>query len=122
MGYFSFLTTDSKKSIWNEGVSESNFRETVYMRDQKNNVWVEPSYEGYGVFGGKDVFELIAEMNGYKPDRDLGLNLLYSKGRNELLTPTFSFNKDFKWRGAKLMDCPYQGSFIGDYIKDRYQI
>lgn len=38
------------------------------MRDDKNNKWVEECYEGYGVFGGKDYYELLAEMNGVTLD------------------------------------------------------
>jgi hypothetical protein len=34
------------------------------MMDDKGNVWTEDNYEGYGVFGGKDYYELLAEMNG----------------------------------------------------------
>jgi hypothetical protein len=28
-------------------------------------VWSEDDYEGYGTFGGKDYYELLAEMNGF---------------------------------------------------------
>ena len=37
----------------------------VVMCDDKGNKYVEECYEGYGVFGGKDYYELLAEMNGY---------------------------------------------------------
>ena len=37
----------------------------VVMCDDKGNKYVEECYEGYGVFGGKDFYELVAEMNGY---------------------------------------------------------
>lgn len=36
----------------------------VVMRDDKNNKYEEECYEGYGEFGGKDYYELLAEMNG----------------------------------------------------------
>ena len=38
----------------------------VVMCDDKGNKYVEECYEGYGVFGGKDFYELVAEMNGYR--------------------------------------------------------
>jgi hypothetical protein len=38
------------------------------MIDDKGNVWTEDNYEGYGVFGGKDYYELLAEMNGVTSD------------------------------------------------------
>ena len=62
MGFFSFITNDTNKSIMNNC---SDFEtETVYLIDDKGNSWMETSYEGYGVFGGKDIFQLFAEMNG----------------------------------------------------------
>ena len=36
----------------------------VVMCDDKGNKYVEECYEGYGVFGEKDFYELFAEMNG----------------------------------------------------------
>ena len=35
------------------------------MTDDKGNEWIEDNYDGYGVFGGKDFYELMAEMNGF---------------------------------------------------------
>ena len=59
------------------------------MIDNKGNKWVEQSYEGYGVFGGKDYYELLAEMNGltceYEGEkytdymRGEGISLAFSK-------------------------------------------
>ena len=34
------------------------------MFDDKGNKWLERKYDGYGEFGGKDYYELLAEMNG----------------------------------------------------------
>jgi len=34
------------------------------MITEDGQVFTEKNYEGYGVFGGKDIYELIAEMNG----------------------------------------------------------
>jgi hypothetical protein len=39
------------------------------MIDNKGNVFTENEYEGYGVFGGKDYYELLAEMNGFTSDK-----------------------------------------------------
>ena len=58
MGMFSWYTQDKKHRI-RVGV---DFR--VVMTDDKVNQFVENCYEGYGVFGGKDYYELLAEMNG----------------------------------------------------------
>jgi len=62
MGFFSWKTQDTNKSIpsrYSEGKVFS-----VVMIDDKGNQWEEKKYEGYGVFGGKDYYELLAEMNG----------------------------------------------------------
>jgi hypothetical protein len=40
----------------------------VEMIDDQKNVWIEYYYEGYGEFGGKDFYELLAEMNGIQSE------------------------------------------------------
>ena len=67
MGFFSWNTMDTDKSIANEHSNRKTFR--VQMMDNKGNVWTEDNYEGYGVFGGKDYYELLAEMNGFTSDK-----------------------------------------------------
>jgi len=62
MGFFSWKTQDTDKSIANKYSIRRTFR--VQMMDNKGNVWTEDDYDGYGVFGGKDYYELLAEMNG----------------------------------------------------------
>lgn len=59
MGQFSWFTQDTHKRI----VNGRKFN--VIMTDDKGNQYREGWYEGYGVFGGKDYYELLAEMNGY---------------------------------------------------------
>lgn len=80
MGYFSFRTQDTDRSICN--IDQNIFPPfCVYMIDDKGNKWEEKAYEGYGEFGGKDYYELIAEMNGVPVDdplkRDKGLTLAF---------------------------------------------
>jgi len=67
MGFFSWNTMDTDKSIANEHSNRKTFR--VQMMDNKGNVWTEDNYEGYGRFGGKDFYELLAEMNGFTSDK-----------------------------------------------------
>lgn len=62
MGFFSWITQDTRRSIYNKFTGKKPFK--VIMTDNKGNQWVEEDYEGYGVFGGKDYYELVAEMNG----------------------------------------------------------
>jgi hypothetical protein len=78
MGLFSWITQDTVRSI----PSRYSERETfpVTMSDNKGNRWVETEYEGYGVFGGKDYYQLVAEMNGratgdLESDRTIGIHL-----------------------------------------------
>ena len=63
MGFFSWRTQDTDRSIANNYSTRPTFR--VQMLDDKGNVWTEDNYDGYGVFGGKDYYELLAEMNGF---------------------------------------------------------
>ena len=62
MGFFSWKTMGTDESIANQYSNRKTFR--VQMLDNKGNVWTEDNYEGYGKFGGKDFYELLAEMNG----------------------------------------------------------
>ena len=63
MGFFSWITSDTQKSITNVHTSK---RRTfpVFMVTQDGKVWREDNYMGYGEFGGKDIYTLIAELNG----------------------------------------------------------
>ena len=67
MGFFSWKTMDTDTSIPSQYSNRKTFR--VQMMDNKGNVFTEDSYEGYGVFGGKDFYELLAEMNGFTSDK-----------------------------------------------------
>lgn len=74
MGQFSWYTQDTHHRIVN------GEEKTVYMSDNDGNHYTEHCYEGYGVFGGKDYYELLAEMNGYGPDRQKGIDLAFGDG------------------------------------------
>ena len=73
MGFFSWMTQDTNRSIANHYSPEPVF--TVYMMDDKGNSWREDNYEGYGEFDGKDYYELLDEMNGGSGERDRGIEL-----------------------------------------------
>ncbi|MBC8522967.1 hypothetical protein H8D29_03470 [PVC group bacterium] len=66
MGQFSWIAQDSEEQI----CSTRGHQQTVYMKDDRGNVWMEKNYDGYGVFGGKDFYTLLSEMN---PDSTIDL-------------------------------------------------
>lgn len=76
MGFFSWTTSDTNKSISNKFSGRKPF--TVYMITEDGRCWKEENYEGYGEFGGKDIYELIAELNG-KKTRTEGIDLIFFK-------------------------------------------
>jgi len=40
-------------------------------------IFTEKNYDGYGEFGGKDFYELLAELNGLVSDRSAGIDLCF---------------------------------------------
>jgi hypothetical protein len=77
-GQFSWMTQDTGNQIG----SEKENTITVTMFDNKGNKWTEKKYDGYGEFGGKDYYELLAQMNGIeKPNRQDGIDLAFGKQR-----------------------------------------
>ena len=80
MGFFSWRTQDTDKSICNVHSHRTPFH--VEMVDDKGNVWAEDNYDGYGEFGGKDYYELLSEMNGGPSDRNYGIDLAFKDHPN----------------------------------------
>lgn len=102
MGFFSWKTSDTKKSIANTYSGRKTF--TVYMITENGLVFTENDYEGYGVFGGKDIYELIAEMNKLKSREEprlAAISLLFkTQITNGLKTYTQGHGEDadfFNW-------------------------
>ena len=93
MGFFSWKTQDTDKSIANSYSNRDVFR--VEMIDNAGNVFTEDNYEGYGRFGGKDYYELLAEMNGFVSEK-------YEKGTEEYTDEArgFGISLAFKDNGS----------------------
>ena len=110
MGFFSWMTQDTNRSIPSSYSGRAPI--TVYMLDDKGNSWKEEAYEGYGLFGGKDYYELLAEMNGFKT-RDEGIDVEFKNGK-PFITPNLVESNTWKWKDEKPMDCRAQGYFYYD--------
>jgi hypothetical protein len=128
MGFFSWKTQDTDKSIANKWSVRDTFR--VQMMDDKGNVWTEDSYDGYGEFGGKDYYELLAEMNGItanNPDelRGKGIELAFSKnnhsgvGTEGVLYPNLvEMAEGWRYDPMGPDSCEDQGFFYSDEDED----
>jgi len=110
MGFFSWKTQDTSKSIANEYSSRDTFK--VYMLDDKGNMWMESNYEGYGIFGGKDYYELLAEMNGLGTDRSKGITLAFSG--KEYKSPNLVESSDWEYVNDAPSKCEFQGFFYNN--------
>lgn len=113
MGFFSFKTQDTRRSIANNASRRPTF--DVYMVDNKGNEYHEPSYSGYGHFGGKDYFVLMAEMNGINEATDQRMRSraidLYYEPKEDTLFPNLYAKSGKSWRNKRPNDCKYQGFF-----------
>jgi hypothetical protein len=88
MGFFSWVTSDTNRSIPNSHTRMRNTF-TVHMITEDGQVFTEDSYDGYGEFGGKDFYELLAELNG-KSNRDEGIDIAFEDN------PSGEYNGKFK--------------------------
>lgn len=61
MGFFSWKTSDTGRSVSNAYSNRGTF--PVWVVSKCGKVLYEDNYDGYGVFGGKDIFDFIAELN-----------------------------------------------------------
>jgi hypothetical protein len=87
MGFFSWMTSDTGRSIANQHSRLRPF--TVHMITEDGQVFTENNYDGYGEFGGKDFYELLAELNGEKT-RSEGITLSFKDN------PSGDYNGLFK--------------------------
>lgn len=115
MGMFSWITQDTNRSIANGYSDRPTF--TVYMIDDKGNQWKEDDYGGYGVFGGKDYYELLSEMNGGPSDRVEGISMVYSR-KSDIKYPNLTEDPNWKWINIGPESCPEQGYFYDDDEED----
>lgn len=121
MGQFSWFTQDTNHRIVN------GEEHTIYMTDNKGTYYTEHCYEGYGVFGNKDYYELLAEMNGYPADRHKGIDLAFGNGvypmgdNPNILHPSLT-ELEPKYMGGVPESDPNQGFLMDedDYWEDEF--
>lgn len=126
MGQFSWFTQDTNHRI----VNDEPFK--VVMSDDKGNKYVEECYEGYGVFGGKDYFVLLAEMNGltleqFNGDEDAlrqaGIDLAFENspsGRNPNIKHPSLTERGWYCNGEAPESDPDQGFPLDEFEDDEY--
>jgi hypothetical protein len=76
MGFVSFITSDTKRSIPNIHSSRVTFH--VFMITKDRSIYSEEDYKGYGTFGGMDFFELIAILNKFSSRNEAIEKVFYS--------------------------------------------
>ena len=112
MTFISFVTNDTCESIPNKFSNKPTF--TIYMLDNKGNVWQENNYEGNGIFSGKDFFELLAEINGIKyRDEAVRAYLMDIDEKDSLIYPNIvrDIKKWRKWKNVPIYECEQNGYF-----------
>ena len=96
-GQFSWFTQDTNQQIGSQDENQI----PVYMFDDKGKYYYENDYDGYGVFGGMDYYELLDKMNGGEGDRGRGIDLAFGKEKtsSEVLFPALVTKPDkFNYR------------------------
>jgi hypothetical protein len=127
MGFSSFLTNDTQRSISN--VWSSRGALSVVMCDNKGNHWEDVAYDGYCNFSGVSYFVLLAYMNGAIDEliletgdnypelsaaRGIGIDLYYKQAEGTLypnLVESENFFTGWQWVNERPEDCRDQGYF-----------
>lgn len=119
MGFFSWKT-DKGVSISNIYSSRGSF--TVYLVTPWNKKIEESFYEGYGVFGGRDAYALLAQWNEPSRcsgddhnDRFIGLELTFERPDDIKFPLKFTEDKDARYEDLPASErCEDQGYFYDD--------
>ncbi len=116
MGQFSWITLDTNISIY----STEGYQFTVYLLCPDGTKLREDSYEGYGEFGGQDVYALVARWNypekcngDNEHDRSIGIEIAcYDEDHSKLKYPiklVEDGNLDYNDIYGYSTNCPEQG-------------
>ena len=128
-GQFSWMTQDTDQQIGSERQNTID----VWMYDNEGNQWFEKRYEGYGVFGNMDYFELLAKMNGYTEEdlvkteemRDIGIDIAYNKKKTKVkggkvLFPALVATGKFNWKRHDFTVAPEDDENQSWYQEEEY--
>lgn len=118
MGFFSWITSDTNKSISNAYTKRGAL--PVYLLIPKEfggGAIYEDDYEGYGEFGGEDAYDLLAQWNApekctgdVEHDRLVGIDLAY--GDEPVKYPLKFVETEVPYETVQASaDCPDQGYF-----------
>lgn len=119
MGIFSWIAQDTKQSIYIDGYQKPGYEQrTYYMWDNNGNSWKEPSYQGYGMFGGKDYYILLAEMNRVYGDnvsdkikREDGIDIEFYSYHDGTLFPNLTESSIWTWTNKRPIQHGNQGCY-----------
>lgn len=128
MGFFSWKTVDTKRSIPNMYSSRKTFPVVLLIpKEFGGGIIEEICYEGYGDFGGRDAYALLAKWNGPENctgvdevDRHFGIFIACGDDKMaKLKYPLKLVSKDYylktncTYESVKgfSKDCPKQGYF-----------
>ena len=131
MKEFSWITSDTNRSI----SIRRCFPVYVLIPEEFGGGYLmEDNYDGYGVFGGRDVYALVAQWNcpekckgangEWLPDKDvrgLGIDIACYDEQNAALRYPIKIveDKTIKYKdAAPSMSCPYQGYFYPEFDDD----
>lgn len=119
MGFFSWRTSDTGKSISNCYSKRGAL--PVYLVTPDNEYIYEDEYNGYGIFGGQDAYALVARWNCPEQcngddnhDREIGILIAcYDEDNAKLKYPLkFTEDKNKKYNELKpAKSCSRQGYF-----------
>jgi hypothetical protein len=121
MGCFSWIAQDTNEPIYMSGYQKPGYEQRVYyMWDNKGNFWKEREYEGYGVFGGKDYYILLAEMNKVyeanetdETKRMDGIDMEFRSNRAGIVFPNLTETSIWTWKNKKPLQHDNQGCYSG---------
>lgn len=122
MGFFSWRTSDTQRSISNNKSSRGTF--PVYLITPDNEKILETKYEGYGIFGGYDAYALLARWNAPEKctgndeeDRLIGIDIgCELEDMLNLKYPLkFAENPNYQYNDLPpAFKCEYQGYFYDE--------